>query len=248
MSASSSTTRIRAVLMHAPSWVPSCARCAGPAAGLPVRSAADRCERARRPRRGSPPRCVPPCSSTIFFTMASPRPVPLGLLVTYGSNTWPIRSRWKPGPLSSTVISATSASPRVASRVLDHDLAAAAAFERLDRVGEQVVQHLPQPPWSAITVVDAPDRASTVEAHAPPRVLRTIQLGHLGHQLVEVDASTSRCRGARAYSLKALTISFIASTCCTMVSVRAVEDLRVLLRSSPAAACAACARRRAGSA
>ena len=35
----------------------------------------------------------PPCSSTIFFTIASPRPVPLGLLVTYGSNTRPRSSR-----------------------------------------------------------------------------------------------------------------------------------------------------------
>ena len=30
---------------------------------------------------------LPPCSSTIFFTIASPRPVPFGFVVTYGSNT-----------------------------------------------------------------------------------------------------------------------------------------------------------------
>ena len=36
-------------------------------------------------------------------------------------------------------------------------------------------------------------------------------------------------RGARAYSLNALTISFIASTCCTIVSRGAIEQLRVLL-------------------
>src|SRR6185295_1379204 len=52
----------------------------------------------------------PPCSSTIFFTMASPRPVPFGLLVTYGSNTRASSSRWKPGPLSHTVTTAYSAS------------------------------------------------------------------------------------------------------------------------------------------
>src|SRR6185369_4419348 len=46
----------------------------------------------------------PPCSSTIFFTIASPRPVPLGLLVTYGSNARPSTSRGNPGPLSLTVI------------------------------------------------------------------------------------------------------------------------------------------------
>ncbi len=28
----------------------------------------------------------PACSSTIFFTIASPRPVPFALVVTYGSN------------------------------------------------------------------------------------------------------------------------------------------------------------------
>ena len=40
---------------------------------------------------------APPCSSTIFFTMARPRPVPFGLLVTYGSKTRFMRSSEKPG-------------------------------------------------------------------------------------------------------------------------------------------------------
>src|SRR5262245_23223916 len=31
---------------------------------------------------------LPPCSSTMRLTIASPRPVPFSLLVTYGSNTW----------------------------------------------------------------------------------------------------------------------------------------------------------------
>ena len=45
---------------------------------------------------------VPPCSTTIFFTIASPRPVPSVRVVTYGSNTASRRSSGIPGPLSST--------------------------------------------------------------------------------------------------------------------------------------------------
>src|SRR6185369_13959123 len=59
----------------------------------------------------------PPCSSTIFFTIASPRPVPFDFVVTYGSNTCPMTSGRKPGPLSSTVISAKRPSARSTSRV-----------------------------------------------------------------------------------------------------------------------------------
>ena len=40
-------------------------------------------------------------SSTIFFTIARPRPVPLDLVVMYGSNTLGKRSSLIPEPLSS---------------------------------------------------------------------------------------------------------------------------------------------------
>src|SRR5690606_22255878 len=43
---------------------------------------------------------LPLCSSTIFLTMASPRPVPLNLLVTYGSNGCANIGSANPGPLS----------------------------------------------------------------------------------------------------------------------------------------------------
>src|SRR5690606_29140704 len=33
---------------------------------------------------------VPACSSTSFFTIASPSPVPRGFVVTYGSKIWPM--------------------------------------------------------------------------------------------------------------------------------------------------------------
>ena len=96
---------------------------------MPVLSVTDRAARARPPvaervlsftgsttRTRAPPSgrlsasMRPPCSSTIFFTIASPRPVPLGLLVTYGSKTRPSSSRWNPGPLSHTVTAAYAAS------------------------------------------------------------------------------------------------------------------------------------------
>src|SRR6201999_2946785 len=45
---------------------------------------------------------IPPWSPTIFATNARPRPVPVGLVVTNGSNRWGIRSCGTPGPLSLT--------------------------------------------------------------------------------------------------------------------------------------------------
>jgi len=42
----------------------------------------------------------PPCSSTIFFTITRPSPVPRGLLVTYGSKTRFMRFSGNPVPLS----------------------------------------------------------------------------------------------------------------------------------------------------
>ena len=45
----------------------------------------------------------PPCSSMIFFTIASPRPVPFALVVTYGSNACASTSSAKPGPPSAKV-------------------------------------------------------------------------------------------------------------------------------------------------
>ena len=47
----------------------------------------------------------PLCSSIIFFTIESPKPVPFSLFVTYGSNN--LERSWvgKPIPLSSIMIS-----------------------------------------------------------------------------------------------------------------------------------------------
>ena len=49
---------------------------------------------------------VPPCCSTIAFTMASPRPVPLpiSLVVKNGSNTFESAVSGMPGPLSDSLI------------------------------------------------------------------------------------------------------------------------------------------------
>src|SRR6266568_1001147 len=52
----------------------------------------------------------PWCSSTIFLTMARPRPVPLALVVTYGSNAWRIISSGNPLPASAN--DSVSSSPR----------------------------------------------------------------------------------------------------------------------------------------
>src|SRR6185437_3097752 len=45
---------------------------------------------------------IPPWSPTIFATKARPRPLPVGLVVTQGSNRCGMRSSGTPGPLSLT--------------------------------------------------------------------------------------------------------------------------------------------------
>src|ERR1043166_5477959 len=45
---------------------------------------------------------IPPWSPTILATNARPRPLPVGLVVTNGSNKCGIRSSGTPGPLSRT--------------------------------------------------------------------------------------------------------------------------------------------------
>ena len=52
---------------------------------------------------------TPPCSSTIFLTIANPRPVPFSRVVTYGSNNLDL-SCGKPIPLSEISISTFSLS------------------------------------------------------------------------------------------------------------------------------------------
>src|SRR6056297_467411 len=62
----------------------------------------------------------PACSSTSFFTIARPSPVPFGLLVTYGSKILSTESCGMPGPLSSTMTNtacrSNSSVPRVVTR------------------------------------------------------------------------------------------------------------------------------------
>jgi hypothetical protein len=63
----------------------------------------------------SPAWISPPCWRTIFFTIASPRPVPPCLVVKYGSKIRSRRARSMPGPSSPTVSTARSlvrATPR----------------------------------------------------------------------------------------------------------------------------------------
>src|SRR6202044_4002970 len=54
---------------------------------------------------------VPPCSTTIFFTMERPSPVPNDLVVKYGSKMRSRRSTGRPGPPSSTMIAAPPPAP-----------------------------------------------------------------------------------------------------------------------------------------
>src|SRR5690606_22082390 len=92
----------------------SCGRCSGSfserwrvLAFHRARAAAEPSAGTRTVKRAPPKGLVaattePPCSTTIFFTMASPRPVPSRLPVTYGSKMAAFSALSKPGPLSST--------------------------------------------------------------------------------------------------------------------------------------------------
>ena len=109
MSASSSTTRILLALMPVPSGTAP-----APVAQPPAIPRA----RMRRPRAGCPPlssRRVP--RAILLARWPGPSPVPLGLLVTYGSNTRASISFWNPCPLSVTMMTAICARVRSSYRV-----------------------------------------------------------------------------------------------------------------------------------
>jgi len=61
---------------------------------------------------------LPPCSSAIFFATARPKPVPLALLVVYGSNQRSPKPSGRPGPLSAIASSIQLRSLSVTAAVL----------------------------------------------------------------------------------------------------------------------------------
>ena len=109
----------------------------------------------------------------------------------------------------------------------DADLAVRVALERLDRVGEQVVQHLAQP---ALVGQDGGERRiqRDLEAHAPAHHLRAIEVGHLGHQPVQPEARHLEARRARVLAERVHHLLHRLDLLHDGLGA-AVEELRVLL-------------------
>jgi len=88
------------------------------------------------------------------------------------SNTCPISSRWKPAhcpPLDpGNLLAVAMREPR-----RHGDLPVGLALERLDRVDEQVMQQLPQPPWSRRRTSARGERH--VQVHAATDDLRAVE-------------------------------------------------------------------------
>src|SRR5688572_12500914 len=76
----------------------------------------------------------PPCSSTIRRTIASPRPVPFGFEVTYGSKACSSRPPWKPGPLSTTVRATRSPTRFVSIMMTGFGVPSSASSELVNRL------------------------------------------------------------------------------------------------------------------
>ncbi len=87
---------------------------------------------------------LPPWSETMRCTIERPRPVPPWRRVKNGSNRWGRSWIWKPGP-SSSIEHSSQRAGRVA-RELGPYVDRAASRGVLDRVLQQVAQHLAEPP------------------------------------------------------------------------------------------------------
>ena len=130
---------------------------------------------------------LPLCSSTIFLTMARPSPVPLALVVTYGSNARARMSGGKPVPLSCTASRAPPASRWVRITMRGRlDLR-----HRLFRILQQVVDYLPQ---SRLIALDLRQRLVQLQHDAAP--VRFVQRKYFAHQPVEVEGFEADLRNA----------------------------------------------------
>ncbi len=192
ISDSSSTTRMRAALMHVPSAVltsrgPNHRSAAVAVSGNSMRTRAP-------PVRALSASILPPCSSTIFFTIASPRPVPFGLRGYVWIEYLPDHIRPKPGPLSSTTISAYLLPARSSRRVIDANLRMLDALLRFDRVRQQIVNDLPH---TAAVGLDFRERRVELQLRPALPALRPVEFCHFA-QSADSDRSVTHPSRARA--------------------------------------------------
>ena len=134
----------------------------------------------------------PPCSSTIFFTIASPSPVPFALVVTYGSNACASTYSANPGPRSAN----RERSPRRRARQRDRRMRGSVDVGlRVDRILEQIVEHLAQAGGLALDGSGASGKRQrdvraqiVVQARARRARARQIDRLHLpGPRLARID-------------------------------------------------------------
>ena len=192
MSASSSTTSIRALLMRAPSWAP--------AGALALRGLAPCCFVQRQVdahARAAPGAIVGlDVAAVLLDDLAHDRePEPgaprLGRHVRVEdlADQLALEARARcPRPRSRRPRRRRASTRRVVTVISPSAL----ALERLDRVGEQVVQQLPQAARVGHQLGRAPGRASTSRRTPRPATCARYRSRHLGHELVQVDARPSR--------------------------------------------------------
>ena len=187
MSASSSTTSIRALLTRAPSWAPAGALRAALPGPVLFHQAADRRARARRPRRDCPPRRTrrAPRRSCARWRARGRCPAPW----SSRRDRRPARSARagsrgrRPRPRSPRPLRLPASRARVVTRISPPSRPSSASTALVSRLCSNCRSR----PWSA-TISDRRRIERNAEAHAAARDLRAVQVRHLGDELVHVHA------------------------------------------------------------
>jgi hypothetical protein len=128
----------------------------------------------------------PPCWSTRLWTMASPSPVPLGLVVKKGSNSRSRTSEGIPGPSSATTSSTPSSAP---SSLQLHPATPGAHVERIEDRLSRTCRRTPSSPAAAGVPGGTSTTRFTSRASASPDsrsatcLEQRLQRHRLAHQL-----------------------------------------------------------------
>ena len=169
----------------------------------------------------------------------SPRPVPLGLVVTYGSNT---RGSSSCGKAAAVVARSPGARSPVALRVARRCAGSA--------LGERSCAFCNRLWMTCRSRAGRPDHLRQVwrELQLDSRPQRFVQRQHFAHQVVQVELLAAWAPAMRAYWLNASTMLFSAPPGSTMVLGRALQHIGVGEPPAWRQACAAGVRPKAGSA
>ena len=139
----------------------------------------------------------PPCSSTIFLTIANPSPVPLGLVVTYGSKALARMLVGKSRPIVAHAQLGAIGSDDMLAAGTDPQGRTVAIADGLDGVLDQIVQQLAQ---ANLVGLDRQRFLGQLQLDLHPGGIVAVEIEHLGDKLVQFQRRQLQARRAGVFA------------------------------------------------